>query len=221
MKDNLTEVVFIIDMSGSMGPYTSDTIGGYNKLLEDQKNNPGDAVITTVFFNTAFTKVHDRVDIKNVKPITDKEYRPAGCTAMLDAVGKTIDDIGKKLADMKEEDRPSSVIVTIITDGYENASTDYSWAQIQNMIKEQREKYNWIFTFIGANIDVMDVSNSLGIDSRLAKAYTSSSKGTDSVYTAMSAAVSSTRENYAKAKNAKARDAVLDSISDIMDESIE
>ena len=221
MKDNLTEVVFIVDQSGSMGPYTNDTIGGYNQLLEDQKKVEGEANVTTVFFNTSYTLIHDRVDIKNVKPITNKEYRPGGCTALLDAVGKTINDIGKKLADMKEDDRPSSVIVTIITDGYENASTDYSWAQIQNMIKEQREKYNWIFTFIGANIDVMDVSSNLGIDSRLAKSYTASSAGTSSVYCAMSAAVSSTRKNYAKAKNSEAREAVLDSISDIMDESIE
>lgn len=221
MKDNLTEVVFVVDMSGSMGPYTSDTIGGYNKLIEDQKKGEGEAVVTTVFFNTGYSLIHDRANIKTVNPITEKEYRPNGCTAMLDAVGKTIDDIGKKLDSLAEDDKPSSVIFTIITDGLENASSDYSWKQVQNMIKEQREKYNWIFTFIGANIDVMDVSSNLGIDARLAKSYTASSRGTDSVYCAMSAAVSSTRKNYAKAKNTEAREAVLDSLSEIMDESIQ
>lgn len=193
MKDNLTEVIFILDMSGSMSPYTQDTIGGYNKLLEDQKKAAGDANVTTVCFDNRYILIHDRKNIKEVEPITEKEYYPSGTTALLDAIGKTIRDVGKKLADMNEADRPSQVIVTIITDGYENASREYTWSQVQSMIKEQREKYSWIFTFIGANIDVEKMSDDLGIDKRLAKKYTASSKGTGAVYGTMSDVVSNVR----------------------------
>ena len=220
MKENLTEVVFIVDMSGSMQPFTQDTIGGYNNLLKDQKKVKGEANITTVFFDSEYILVHDRVNIKKVKPITEKEYYPRGMTALLDAVGKTIRDIGKKLADMNEADRPSQVIVTIITDGYENASKEYTWKQIQDMIKEQREKYNWLFTFLGANIDVKKVSEDLGVDSRLAKEYSASTAGTNSVYCTMSAAVSAFRKNSSKLQDTADRESVMDEISMKMDENI-
>ena len=169
MNKNLTELVYILDMSGSMRPLTSDTIGGYNTLLNQQKKlgeeNPAmRANVTTVLFDDRYILLHDRTDIRDVPDITDREYVPLGMTAMLDAIGRTLVSVGQKLAAMPEEERPGLVSVTIITDGQENASTEYTWKQVQAMIKEQREKYSWVFSFIGANIDVAHVSDDLGID---------------------------------------------------------
>lgn len=223
MNNNLTEMVFILDMSGSMKPFTEDTIGGYNSLLNEQKKQDGDANVTTVLFDDRYIVLHDRKNLKDVEDLTTKEYVPCGCTAMLDAVGKTLVSVGKKLADMKEEDRPGNVVVTIITDGEENSSKEYSWKQIQDMIKEQREKYNWLFTFIGANIDVKKVSGDLGIDSRMAKKYTASKTGTRSVFKAMCDTMSYSRKASADVKSRGLRDldAEMSAMSDIMDENIE
>lgn len=193
MRTDLTELLMILDMSGSMYSLRDDTIGGYNSLIEEQKKEEGSAIVTTVLFNDGYSVVHDRVDINDVKPMTSADYVPQGTTAMLDAVGKAITSIGQKLAEMPEEQRPSKVMVTIITDGYENASREYSWDVIKAMIKEQREKYSWIFTFIGADIDTMAVSNNLGIDSRLSKSYTKSVDGSNSVYKSVSKAMKRVR----------------------------
>lgn len=193
MRTDLTELLMILDMSGSMYSLRDDTIGGYNSLIEEQKKEEGSAIVTTVLFNDSYSVVHDRVDINDVKPMTSADYVPQGTTAMLDAVGKAITSIGQKLAEMPEEQRPSKVMVTIITDGYENASREYSWDVIKAMIKEQREKYSWIFTFIGADIDTMSVSNNLGIDSRLSKSYTKSVDGSNSVYKSVSKAMKRVR----------------------------
>ena len=193
MRADLTELLMILDMSGSMYSLRDDTIGGYNSLIEEQKKEEGSAIVTTVLFNDGYSVVHDRVDINDVEPMTNADYVPQGTTAMLDAVGKAITSIGQKLAEMPEEQRPSKVMVTIITDGYENASREYSWDVIKAMIKEQREKYSWIFTFIGADIDTMAVSNNLGIDSRLSKSYTKSVDGSNSVYKSVSKAMKRVR----------------------------
>ena len=193
MRTDLTELLMILDMSGSMYSLRDDTIGGYNSLIEEQKKEEGSAIVTTVLFNDGYSVVHDRVDINDVKPMTSADYVPQGTTAMLDAVGKAITSIGQKLAETPEEQRPSKVMVTIITDGYENASREYSWDVIKAMIKEQREKYSWIFTFIGADIDTMAVSNNLGIDSRLSKSYTKSVDGSNSVYKSVSKAMKRVR----------------------------
>lgn len=193
MRTDLTELLMILDMSGSMYSLRDDTIGGYNSLIEEQKKEEGSAIVTTVLFNDGYSVVHDRVDINDVEPMTSADYVPQGTTAMLDAVGKAITSIGQKLAEMPEEQRPSKVMVTIITDGYENASREYSWDVIKAMIKEQREKYSWIFTFIGADIDTMAVSNNLGIDSRLSKSYTKSVDGSNSVYKSVSKAMKRVR----------------------------
>ena len=193
MRTDLTELLMILDMSGSMYSLRDDTIGGYNSLIEEQKKEEGSAIVTTVLFNDGYSVVHDRVDINDVEPMTNADYVPQGTTAMLDAVGKAITSIGQKLAEMPEEQRPSKVMVTIITDGYENASREYSWDVIKAMIKEQREKYSWIFTFIGADIDTMAVSNNLGIDSRLSKSYTKSVDGSNSVYKSVSKAMKRVR----------------------------
>ena len=189
MKKNLTQMVFVLDMSGSMKWLAPETIGGYNTMLADQKKEDGDIM------------VHDGVDIKNVQNLTDKEYRPEGMTAMLDAVGRTINHVGNRLADMPEEERPEKVVFTIITDGYENASHEFDWNTVKEMIKHQREKYSWVFTFLGANIDTMQVSNDLGISSMLSKTYRASKSGTGKVFSAASKSVSVARGVSADALN--------------------
>lgn len=196
MRNDLTELVFILDMSGSMSPLRDDTIGGYNTLLDEQKKSDGDAVVTTILFDDRYIVLHDREPIRNVNLLTDKEYAPLGTTAMLDAVGKTINSVGQKLAAMEEKDRPGNVIVTIITDGMENASKEFSWNTVKNLITEQRDKYSWTFTFIGANIDNIKVSDDLGIDRKLSKKYTASKMGTQSVYSALSTAYSKQRQSF-------------------------
>ena len=118
MNQNLTEMVLILDMSGSMSPLTSDTIGGYNTLINQQKNEPGNAKVTTVLFDNRYIMLHDNVDIQEVSEMTAREYMPCGMTAMLDAIGRTINSVGQRLANMPEEERPAKVIFTIITDGY-------------------------------------------------------------------------------------------------------
>ena len=193
MRQDLTELLMILDMSGSMYELRDDTIGGYNSLIEEQKKEDGDAVVTTVLFNHNYTLVHDRVNINDVEPLTSNEYVPNGTTAMLDAIGKAMTSVGQALAAMPEEERPGKVMVTIITDGYENASKEYNWSTIQSMIKEQREKYSWIFTFIGADIDTMEVSSNLGIDARLSRSYTKSAVGSRSVYMSVSSAMKKAR----------------------------
>lgn len=220
MNNNLTEMVFILDMSGSMSDLASDTIGGYNSLIEEQKKQAGDANITTVLFDDRYIVLHDRVDIKKVNSLTSNEYCPRGMTAMLDAVGRTINSIGEKLAATPEAERPGNVVVTIITDGYENASKEYTWKAVQDMIKEQREKYSWVFTFIGANIDTKTVSESLGIDARLAKSYTANKVGTNSVYKTMSKAVTYTRSVSAckMSNNTALNEKELTEMSAVMDE---
>jgi len=199
MKENLTELIMILDMSGSMYELRDDTIGGYNSLIEEQKKEDGEVFVTTVLFNHSYSVLYDRADIKDVKPLTGGEYIPSGMTAMLDAVGRAITSVGQSLAAMPEEERPSRVMVTIITDGYENSSKEYTWDAIRAMIKEQREKYSWVFTFIGADIDTMKVSGDLGIDSRLSKSYTKSADGTGSVYMSVSNAMKKVRASKSTA----------------------
>lgn len=163
MKENCTEIVFILDESGSMWHLTDDTIGGFNSYLEEQKRNEGEAHITTVLFSTDYKVIHDHVDIKEVSPLTDKQYSPCGCTALLDAIGKTINNVGKRLADTPEEQRPAHVIFVITTDGMENSSKEYSYAQIKAMVEHQQTKYSWEFVFIGAGIDAYAEADQIGI----------------------------------------------------------
>ena len=198
MNNNLTELIYILDMSGSMHHLTEDTIGGYNSLLHQQRKIGEDnpemrANVTTVLFDDQYILLHDRVDIRNVSDITNKEYCPRGMTAMLDAIGRTLTGVGQKLANTPEEERPGLVSVTIITDGLENASREYTWSVIKDMIREQREKYSWVFSFIGANIDVMKTSEDLGIDRKLSRPYTASKKGTQSVFSAITSGMTAMR----------------------------
>lgn len=215
MKKNLTQMVFILDMSGSMSHLTADTIGGYNSLIEQQKREPGEAIVTTVLFDHRYIVLHDGVDIQSVPEMTTNDYMPYGTTAMLDAVGKTINSVGQRLASLPEEERPEKVIVTIVTDGAENTSTEFTWKTVKEMIKHQKNKYNWIFTFLGANIDTMKVSGDLGISPQLSKTYIPSEIGTEAVYSATSKAMSFARGVDVSVMNCAA---TVDSLSDILDE---
>ena len=191
MDKNLTELVYILDMSGSMEDLTAETIGGYNTLLNEQKqlgrDNPAlHANVTTVLFDDRYILLHDRANVDSIPELTTKEYSPCGMTAMLDAIGKTLVTVGQKLAATPEPERPGLVSVTIITDGYENASKEYDWVTIRKMIKEQKEKYSWVFTFIGANIDVEKISEDLGVDKRMAREFSASKRGVDRVFQSVS-----------------------------------
>lgn len=194
MNQNLTEVVFIIDCSGSMCGLVDDTIGGFNSLIEEQKkDNTGEVKVTTVLFNHNYCMFHNCVDIRNILPMTRENYCTWGSTAMLDAVGRTIDSVGERLAATPEELRPGKVLFVITTDGYENSSVRYSLSQVKDMIKHQTEKYSWTFLFLGANIDAVAAATSMGISSSHSHGYTASDVGTRSVYTAVNNVVTSAR----------------------------
>lgn len=183
MNMNLTEVIFILDASGSMYSLTDETVGGFNSLIEKQKSGENNCNVTTVLFNDHTRKIHDCVNVKDVFPLTKEDYCTYGTTALLDAVGSTIDEVGIRLAATPEEERPCKVTVVITTDGYENASYKYTQEKIKQMIELQQNTYNWTFMFLGANIDAEQVGTSYGIKSGYSKTYTASTRGVDSVYT--------------------------------------
>lgn len=191
MKANLTEMVFILDRSGSMERLTRDTVGGFNSMIEAQKKEEGEAYITTVLFNNDYEILHNHVNIQEVGPLI--EYLPYGTTALLDALGNTINMIRKRLSDTPEEERPSKVIFVIVTDGIENASVEFTKAQVKEMIQHQQDKYSWTFMFLGANMDAVSEAGGLGINTDFAKTYTANSRGTQSVYTTMASTMSCMR----------------------------
>ena len=201
MKENLVEMVFILDRSGSMSGLEDDTIGGYNSLIEKQKKEEGEAFVTTVLFDDQYELLHDHVRLQDVPTLTNKEYFPRGMTALLDAVGSTINRIGKRLSDTPEEERPEKVMIMITTDGMENASREFTTEQVKKMIKHQQEKYNWTFMFLGADIDAVKEAGKIGISATFAKNYTKSAKGVSSVYDSVSASMSIGR-SYTSARNA-------------------
>lgn len=186
MSNNLTEIVFILDRSGSMASLVTDTIGGYNSMIEQQKKENGEATITTVIFDDRYEMLHDNVNIKQVKNMTDSEYYARGMTALYDAVGKTINSVGHRLSQTKEDKRPSKVIFVITTDGFENASKEFSKSKIKEMIETQQGKYSWTFMFLGANMDAMSEAASIGINPNFARTYTANEVGTQSVYSSLS-----------------------------------
>ena len=193
MKKNLTEIVFILDRSGSMSGLEQDTIGGFNSLIEKQKKEDGEAYISTVLFDHTSEVLHDRVDLKKIKPMTEDEYFVRGSTALLDAVGGAIQHIGNVHKYARKEDVPEKTIFVIMTDGYENASTNYRYNEIRRMITRQKKKYGWEFMFLGANIDAVSEARKFGVAEEMAVEYHSDKRGTAVSYDAICGAVSSCR----------------------------
>ena len=193
MRENLTEIVFILDRSGSMSGLESDTIGGFNSMISKQQKEEGDAIVSTVLFDDQTEVIHDRVPIGKVKKLTDDDYYVRGCTALLDAVGGAIHHIGNVHKYARAEDRPAKTLFVITTDGLENASRRYSFKDVKKMIKRQKEKYNWEFLFLGANIDAIDVAGDLGILPERASNFHADSDGMTKVFRAVGNAMSSAR----------------------------
>lgn len=193
MKKNLTELVFILDRSGSMEGLERDTIGGFNAMIEKQKKTPGEAFVSTILFDDRTEVLHDRVKIGEVQPITDKEYYVRGCTALLDAVGGAIHHIGNIHKYARSEDVPEHTLFVITTDGMENASRRYSAQRVKEMIQRQKERYSWEFLFLGANIDAVETAGSLGITPDRAVNYHCDSAGTRLNYEVVSDAVAAVR----------------------------
>ncbi len=177
MKKNLTELVFILDRSGSMGGLESDTIGGFNGMIEKQKKQKGEANVTTVLFDDKYELLHDRFPIAAVKPLTGRDYYVRGCTALLDAVGKTIQKMASIQRNLPEEMRAEKVIFVITTDGLENASREYGYTQIRQMIEREKEKYGWEFLFLGANMDAVAEARRFGINADRAVTFENDSEG--------------------------------------------
>ena len=178
MKKGLTELVMILDRSGSMGGLEKDTIGGYNAMLEKQKTAEGDVLVSTVLFDHESIVIHDRVPIREVKPLTEDEYYVRGCTALLDAVGGAVHHIKNVHKYAREEDRPEKTIFVITTDGMENASRHYSYDSVKHLIEQQKESAGWEFLFLGANIDAIAEAGRFGISEDRAANYNCDSIGT-------------------------------------------
>jgi len=191
MKKNLTEIVFILDRSGSMAGLEDDTIGGFNAMIEKQKGEPGEAYVSTVLFDNVSEVIHDRVDIQKIEPMTRREYYVRGSTALLDAVGGAIHHIGNVHKYARPEDRPEKTLFVITTDGMENASRHYSYERVKMMIERNTDKYGWEFLFLGANIDAAKEAARFGIRADRAANYHADSTGTAVVYEAVSEAVCS------------------------------
>lgn len=193
MRKNLTEIVFILDRSGSMHGLEKDTIGGFNSMIEKQRQADGDALISTVLFDNTSEVLHDRVDVKNISPLTEKDYSVRGCTALLDAIGGAIHHIGNVHKYARNEDVPEHTLFVITTDGMENASRHYSSDRVKQMIERQKTKYGWEFLFLGANIDAVETAKEFGISEDHAVNYHSDSKGTQLNYEVLSETICQVR----------------------------
>ena len=189
----MTELVFILDCSGSMAGLEKDTVGGFNSMIERQKREAGEAVVSTVLFDSRSAVIHDRVPLPQVTPMTEKEYCPGGCTALLDAIGGAIHHIGNVHKYAREEDRPEHTLFVITTDGMENASRHYSSDRVKQMIERQKSRYGWEFLFLGANIDAVETAGHFGIDADRAVNYHSDSEGTALNYEVLSETICAVR----------------------------
>ena len=193
MRKNLTEMVFILDKSGSMSGLEADTIGGFNGMIEKQKKEAGEALVSTVLFSNESSVLHDRVDLRKIEPMTDQQYFVGGCTALIDAIGGAIHHIGNVHKYAREEDRPEHTIFIITTDGMENASRRYTSDQVKAMVKRQKEKNGWEFLFLGANIDAVETAAHFGIDEDRAVTFYNDAQGQAMNYSEVSEAVRTVR----------------------------
>ena len=193
MKKHFTEIVFILDRSGSMSGLESDTIGGFNSLISKQKKEEGQALVTTILFDDRSEVLHDRVPLERIKPMTEADYYVRGCTALLDTLGETIHRIATIHKYAREEDRPEKTLFIITTDGKENASRRYSYDKVKQMVEKEKSKYGWEFLFLGANIDALDVANRMGIGADRAANYHCDTEGTALNYAVLGEAISSVR----------------------------
>ena len=193
MNKNLTEIVFILDRSGSMAGLEDDTIGGFNAMVEKQKKEPGEALLSAVVFSDGSEVIYDRTDIRKVEPMTDRQYRVGGCTALLDAIGGAVHHIANVHKYAREEDRPGRTLFVITTDGMENASRRYSYQDVQKMVGHEQDKYGWEFLFLGANMDAINEARRFGFRSDRAVRFNSDSAGTNLNYEVLSETISAVR----------------------------
>ena len=201
MKNNLTELVFILDRSGSMAGLESDTIGGFNSLIEKQRKQEGECYVSVVLFDNESEVLYDRVRLEDVKKMTDDDYTVRGCTALIDAIGGAIHHIGNIHKYARPEDVPEHTMFVITTDGMENASRRYTSDQVKKMVERQKEKYGWEFLFIGANIDSVETAKRFGIDEDRAVNYHADRRGTGVLYEAVSCTVGNMRSGAGVQKN--------------------
>ena len=205
MKKNLTELVFILDKSGSMAGLETDTIGGFNAMIERQRQDQGEALVSTVLFSNRSTVIHDRVNLRKIEPLTERQYFVGGSTALIDAIGSAIHHIGNVHKYAREEDRPEHTIFVITTDGMENASHAYSSDEVKTMVQRQKEKYGWEFLFLGANIDAVETAAHFGIGEDRAVTFHNDSEGQALNYAEVSIAVSQVRANAPLSRDWKNR----------------
>ena len=197
MRKNLTEIVFILDRSGSMSGLERDTIGGFNSMIEQQKKTEGEALISTVLFDNVSEVLHDRVNVRDIRPMTDRDYTVRGCTALLDAIGGAIHHIGNIHKYARPEDVPEHTMFVITTDGMENASRRYDSEKVKQMIERQKAKYGWEFLFLGANIDAGREAEKIGIARNRSVTYENDSKGVELNFKAVGKAISKAVESDA------------------------
>lgn len=193
MKKNLTEMVFILDKSGSMSGLESDTIGGFNAMINKQKKQDGEAYVTTILFDNNSEMIHDRIPLDEVPPMTENDYTVGGCTALIDAIGEAVQHISDIHKYARKEDIPEHTIFVITTDGMENASKKFDSKTVKKMIEKKKKKDNWEFLFIGANIDAVETAAQFGIEKNRAVNYKADSRGTSVLYGSVSAAIGGMR----------------------------
>lgn len=203
MNNNLTELVFILDRSGSMAGLETDTIGGFNAMVEKQKREQGEAFLSAVLFSNESTVLYDRVDVRKVEPMTERQYFVGGCTALLDAIGDAVHHIGNVHKYAREEDRPAKTVFVITTDGMENASRRHTYDEVRRMIERQRERYGWEFLFLGANMDAVSAARRFGIREDRAVRYECDAKGTALNFEVVSETIGSFRAGAPLAANWK------------------
>ncbi|MBQ4423530.1 MAG: VWA domain-containing protein [Clostridia bacterium] len=205
MNNNLTELVFILDRSGSMAGLEGDTIGGFNAMVEKQKKEEGEAYLSAVLFSSDSRVLYDRVDVRKVEPMTERQYFVGGCTALLDAIGDAVHHIANVHKYAREEDRPAKTVFVITTDGMENASRRYTYDAVKQLIERQRERFGWEFLFLGANMDAVSAARRFGIREDRAVRYECDSAGTALNFDVVSETIGSVRAGKPIAKNWKAR----------------